>query len=406
MQKPFFSVVMPTRNRAHLLPYAIQSVLNQTFDDFEIIVSDNFSTDDIGLIVRNFGDSRIKYFRSDRPLSIGDSFKFALSHANGEYVAFLPNDDAFVPIMFERVKRVIDEHKAEVIAFPISVYYLADDSDYDRNTLAIPRFTGDLTKFDTATAAKLLYQKAGLNTAGQDGRFITPIVSNVVYHHSVFSRLKKVRTDFFNFTPSDMYVAAAVFHLTDYYYCLDEPLYIWGKGTDNMTASAYKKGNKYREHYEKILDGYKLDWTPLKFALPGNCFANAVLQAKHDFNRDDEATKVDWTEYYLQVYRSLMQLKEMKIDVSEEFREFDSILSQEPPEIKRQFESRIKNGGFDVEKVLKRFPGLRNFARNIFRAMKMGNLILINGSAKEIANILDCTKKINESFLEQYSGRR
>ncbi len=75
---------MPTRNRAELLPFAIRSVLNQTFDDFELIISDNFSSDETPQVAQSFGDRRIRYFRSEAPLSMGDSWEFAISHASGE----------------------------------------------------------------------------------------------------------------------------------------------------------------------------------------------------------------------------------------------------------------------------------------------------------------------------------
>jgi glycosyltransferase involved in cell wall biosynthesis len=47
LNRPFFSIVMPTRDRAHLLKFALQSALSQTFDDYEILVSDNHSTDNV-----------------------------------------------------------------------------------------------------------------------------------------------------------------------------------------------------------------------------------------------------------------------------------------------------------------------------------------------------------------------
>ena len=58
---PFFSFIIPTKNRSAILKFAIQSCLNQSFGDFEIIVSDNNSKDRTEEVVKKFTDARIKY---------------------------------------------------------------------------------------------------------------------------------------------------------------------------------------------------------------------------------------------------------------------------------------------------------------------------------------------------------
>ena len=54
MTTPFFSIVIPTFNRSDLFPYAVRSILNQTFEDFEIIISDNCSADDTPQVAKQF----------------------------------------------------------------------------------------------------------------------------------------------------------------------------------------------------------------------------------------------------------------------------------------------------------------------------------------------------------------
>jgi len=64
MTSPFFSIVIPTRQRHDTLQYAIQTVLNQSYEDFELIIMDNMSTEETRLVVESFQDDRIKYHRS------------------------------------------------------------------------------------------------------------------------------------------------------------------------------------------------------------------------------------------------------------------------------------------------------------------------------------------------------
>jgi len=63
---PKVSVVIPTYNRAHLVGRAIRSVLNQTYQDFEIIVVDDGSTDNTKEVVKSFNDPRIRYIRHEK----------------------------------------------------------------------------------------------------------------------------------------------------------------------------------------------------------------------------------------------------------------------------------------------------------------------------------------------------
>src|ERR1051325_6275982 len=99
---PFFSIVIPTFNRSDLLPYAVRSILNQTFENFEIIISDNCSADDTPQIAQQFTDSRVKYVRTPRHFTIADSWEFARSQALGKLIFMLSDDDGLLPIALEQ----------------------------------------------------------------------------------------------------------------------------------------------------------------------------------------------------------------------------------------------------------------------------------------------------------------
>jgi len=76
--RPLFSIVIPTRDRPNLLKDAIQSALNQEFDDYEIIVSDNSTNSETQKLVSEFESKKIKYFRTPRLLDMPKSWEFAL----------------------------------------------------------------------------------------------------------------------------------------------------------------------------------------------------------------------------------------------------------------------------------------------------------------------------------------
>jgi glycosyltransferase involved in cell wall biosynthesis len=94
---PKVSVIIPTHNRARYLHRAIQSVLDQTFRDLEIIVVDDASSDETPRIVRAFRDERIRYFRHNANQGEAGSRNTGVQNSIGQYVAFLDDDDAWLP---------------------------------------------------------------------------------------------------------------------------------------------------------------------------------------------------------------------------------------------------------------------------------------------------------------------
>lgn len=94
---PKVSVVIPTHNRATLLDRAVASVLTQTFADFEILIVDDASTDGTRDRVLEIADARVRYWRHDRNRGVSEARNTGLSHASGDFVAFLDDDDEWFP---------------------------------------------------------------------------------------------------------------------------------------------------------------------------------------------------------------------------------------------------------------------------------------------------------------------
>lgn len=111
MDKPVFSVVIATHNRQDILPKAIDSILKQTLNDFELIVVDNGSTDNTRSVVNGIGDARVRYVLNDCPTNSCDVPRnIGMRMAQGEIVAFLDDDDIWYPERLEKVKKAFDEH--------------------------------------------------------------------------------------------------------------------------------------------------------------------------------------------------------------------------------------------------------------------------------------------------------
>jgi len=105
---PKVSVCMPNYNFGHLIGEAIQSVLEQTFPDFELIIVDDASTDDSVAVIKRFSDERIRFYQNEVNIGRVKNINKSLSLASGDYVTILPSDCTCLPDSLEKRVAVLD----------------------------------------------------------------------------------------------------------------------------------------------------------------------------------------------------------------------------------------------------------------------------------------------------------
>jgi glycosyltransferase involved in cell wall biosynthesis len=108
------SVIIPTHNRAEFLRSAITSVLNQTFQDFEIIIIDDASKDHTREVIANFNDARIKVIHNQVSKGAAGARNIAIMNSNCKYTAFLDDDDEWLPEKLKIQTRLLDNSPQEV----------------------------------------------------------------------------------------------------------------------------------------------------------------------------------------------------------------------------------------------------------------------------------------------------
>lgn len=114
MNSPFISVIIPTYNRAHILERSIKSILAQTFDDFELIIVDDGSTDNTRNVVESMCDIRIRYFyQENRGVSAARNAGAEL--AQGAYITFLDSDDEVIPGWLESYVTALADAKTGIV---------------------------------------------------------------------------------------------------------------------------------------------------------------------------------------------------------------------------------------------------------------------------------------------------
>src|SRR5262249_55712063 len=94
---PRFSVVIPVRGQASCLAATLRTCLEQEFDDYEVLVSDNSGGPAVRQVVEGVGHPRLRYVRTPGGLAMTDSWEFAVARAAGEFITVLGADDGLLP---------------------------------------------------------------------------------------------------------------------------------------------------------------------------------------------------------------------------------------------------------------------------------------------------------------------
>jgi glycosyltransferase involved in cell wall biosynthesis len=124
--KPLISVLIPVYNVESFVREAVISICNQTYDNLEIIVVDDYSTDKTFEIVEELlkYDARIKLFKNQKNLKIAETLNFALLQASGEYIARMDGDDFSEPTKIERQYSFLKSHPEYVL---VGTNYILED---------------------------------------------------------------------------------------------------------------------------------------------------------------------------------------------------------------------------------------------------------------------------------------
>lgn len=118
------SIIMPSYNTARFISETVESVLAQTYTNWELIIVDDCSTDETDAVVARFQDRRIRYLKNEKNSGAAVSRNYALREAKGRWIAFLDSDDLWTPEKLEKQVRFMEENG---YAFSYSNYQEIDE---------------------------------------------------------------------------------------------------------------------------------------------------------------------------------------------------------------------------------------------------------------------------------------
>lgn len=246
MNRPLFSVLVPTRERPDTLRHTLATVTSQGRGDYEIVVADNCSSPETFRVVEELGSTLVRYTRSDEVLPMASNWERGLSMCRGEYVTVLGDDDAFLPSTLLLAEKLIQTTNADLVAWRPQTYWWPNTIAYwIRNRLYL----------SFGSAVKVMNSRLTLERfyAGSIGFGLLPTVYNGFFHRRIIEEACRRFGGFFvpADVPPDVSSGILGLHLTQRFAFSDRSLTLRGNSAkSNGTAHWMRSlGNEQREIY-------------------------------------------------------------------------------------------------------------------------------------------------------------
>lgn len=137
---PLVSLCVPTYRRAAFIGQTLTSALEQTVDDFEIIVVDDCSPDNTAEIVRSVSDRRMRYMRNPENLGLPKNLNHAMSQAQGEYLVLLEDHDLLEPTYLEKTLKIMEHYPSVGFVATGCIHIDQKDHPQERHVEDLPEF--------------------------------------------------------------------------------------------------------------------------------------------------------------------------------------------------------------------------------------------------------------------------
>lgn len=256
MNPPFFSIIIPTRNRYETLKYSILTVLNQGYRNYELIICDNSDEaclPELAQISEQLSDSRVKYCRPDSVLSMTDNWEFAVSKATGNYIIIFGDDDGLVMDSLEYIHAIIQKTKAEIVSWARIEYSWPDRKPAQiANLMIIPHMSKSGLINSRQFIKKVVHREA-------DYRFL-PMFYNSAVSKNMVALLKAKSGRVFHSACPDIYSGYAFAHLAKQYLSISYPLSINGVSSKSNGAAHLNNDESAKADYWKTFRTSSIKW--------------------------------------------------------------------------------------------------------------------------------------------------
>ncbi len=387
-----YSILIPTFNRRDLLEKTIETVLEQNYNDFELVISDSGSKDKTWDFLSSIKKPNVKIFKHEKRLSEVENFEFIISKASGSWVSIIGDDDGLAPNFFRKLDDVIEKYPdISAISTNAGFYYHPDIEDlYGDRVISYNQVSDKVCKKNSKL--NLLLCLMGLKNRSDVPSLYT---TGIVKKNLINQIKKKSGNKFFHSIIEDYYSMVSILYETNNFIRIEKPLFWIGssKTSSGKGISVYEN-NKHVEDYLKVSD--KISMGLHMVGISSIYFLEAVFKHPYisNFWKSNYFHKIALVYSYIDI-KSRTDLDRIKINLS--MREILSLIFLELKKMKVK-----KINFFFYVAILKVFfyfklssyylVKLSTYIKKLFFKKK---IITINSNDREVyKNIPTCNKII------------
>lgn len=239
-----YSIIIPTRNKAQYLPFALQSVLSIERNDVEIIVSNNHSADGTAAYLATVSDPRLRVVSPPVDLPMSLHYEFAISQATGEWLTLLGDDDAVMPYIFDRLDELTRQYDQISVIASARAYYFWPGCE-DRYGNLVVQYSRSKRAALRSTRRDLLAALAGTRSCFD----LPQIYTCCIVKRSLVEKIKNASQGrFYHSITPDIYSSVAICTAEQSYLRTEEPLF-W-VGTSNLSMGRSDRIYRDSERFE------------------------------------------------------------------------------------------------------------------------------------------------------------
>jgi len=258
---PILSIVMPTKNRCEYAIKSIKSCLRIKNSNFELIVEDNSTDNDLEIEVKRINDPRLRYYHNAAHIDMNANFENAVQKARGEYITVIGDDDAVSNVIVEAANFCKENNIDVMVTSRPSNFYWPDFISKKLGSLMsgkliIKKYTGKVEYLDP-----LLKLKQCLKSGMSDYYGLPKLYYGIV-KNNILSLLKDSAGCYFPGPSPDMANAIALCFFVKKYCSIDYPLFIPGACRKSGTGlGAQNKHTGRLENWAHLSKKYLINWS-------------------------------------------------------------------------------------------------------------------------------------------------
>jgi len=394
-----FSIIITT-TRPHLLQHALRSAVAQTYDDYEIVVSDN---SELGCrdLVDSFCDNRVRYVRPAHQMPLVAHWDFAFSQAHGDWHLQLCDDDAITPNLLSILnQQTLLTPDVESICWAQGVYSSHPQlgSAGKANQLGVSAFSGQTTRYESA---QLLAEMFDSGTGLYRIKRKIPFFPRAACRRDVLDAIRARQGQLFHpFCPMTSGVVA-VLAMSRSTLHIDLPLRLLGLTVDSCTGWSVGDSTLETSHA-----GIEVELAPIKqFRILPTAQAEALLRTQRAMPDLLGRYKVNYVNYFLHCAEFLEEYRGYGLDVSPYQRIFDEALGGMPVDVRDAVHAAI--AAANVAETPSLYRRARSSVGALIDSLRGERLPgQVDAEGLGLRNIFDCAVYVGALVDEHTADRR